>query len=141
MGAIEGDAPVSDNDWETVTKGGDAGIEKWIKNQFYGKSCAVVLIGSDTAGRKWINFEIEYAWQQKKGVVGVAIHGLKNKAGLQSWAGDNPFTYWTIDGTSLSSIVKVYTPPTSDSKEAYGYIKDNIEAWADEAVTIRNGFK
>jgi len=24
MGDIEGDAPVSDNDWETITKGGDA---------------------------------------------------------------------------------------------------------------------
>jgi len=28
MGAIEDDAPVSDNDWEKVTKGGDAAIEK-----------------------------------------------------------------------------------------------------------------
>jgi hypothetical protein len=30
MGALEGNAPCSDNDWETVKKGGDKAIEKWI---------------------------------------------------------------------------------------------------------------
>ena len=45
MGLVDGNAPVSDNDWETVTKGGDAAIQKWIDGQIYGKSCAVVLIG------------------------------------------------------------------------------------------------
>src|SRR5579862_8725184 len=51
MGAIEGNAAVSDNDWETVTKGGDAAIEKWIAGQLKGRSCTVVLVGKDTAGR------------------------------------------------------------------------------------------
>ena len=55
MGVIEGDAPCSDNDWEKVTKGGDDAIKKWIAGQMSGKSCVVVLIGNDTAGRKWIN--------------------------------------------------------------------------------------
>jgi hypothetical protein len=27
MGALEGNIPCSDNDWETVKRGGDAGIE------------------------------------------------------------------------------------------------------------------
>ena len=58
MGVIEGDAPVSDNDWEKVTKGGDEAIKKWIDGQMSGKSCAVVLIGTNTAGRKWINHKI-----------------------------------------------------------------------------------
>jgi hypothetical protein len=30
MGAVEGNQPAKDNDWETVTKGGDKAIEKWI---------------------------------------------------------------------------------------------------------------
>ena len=54
----KGNKPVSDNDWETVTGGGDAAIKKWIKGQVNGKSCAVVLAGSATANRKWINHEI-----------------------------------------------------------------------------------
>ena len=30
IGVVEGNTPVSDNDWETVTKGGEAAIKKWI---------------------------------------------------------------------------------------------------------------
>lgn len=51
-GVVEGNQPVSDNDWETITRGGDAAIQRWIDSQLDGKSCCVVLIGSATAGRK-----------------------------------------------------------------------------------------
>ena len=67
IGAVEGNAPVSDNDWGTVTKGGDATIRNWINNQMSGKSCAIVLIGRHTSGRKWIKYEIEKAWNDGKG--------------------------------------------------------------------------
>ena len=33
IGAIEGNQPALDNDWETVTKGGDAAIQKWIDSK------------------------------------------------------------------------------------------------------------
>jgi Thoeris protein ThsB, TIR-like domain len=46
MGVVDGNKPVSDNDWEKVKKGGDAAIEKWIDDQMSGKSCSVVLVGS-----------------------------------------------------------------------------------------------
>jgi hypothetical protein len=78
IGAIEGNKPASDNDWETVTKGGDEAIKKWIANQMKGTTCAVVLVGTGTANRKWINYEIIKAWDEKLGVVGICIHGLKN---------------------------------------------------------------
>jgi hypothetical protein len=55
MGVIEGNAPVSDNDWESVTKGGDPAIKKWVADQLDGKSCTIVLVGQSTAGRKWIS--------------------------------------------------------------------------------------
>ena len=57
MGMVDGNTPVSDNDWETVTKGGAAAIKKWIAAQMHGRSCTVVLVGTNTAGRKWINHE------------------------------------------------------------------------------------
>lgn len=65
MGVVEGNKPASDNDWEEITSGGDAAIEKWIDEQLDGKSCNVVLIGEKTAGRKWINYEIKSAWNSK----------------------------------------------------------------------------
>ena len=54
MGALEGDEPVSDNKWEEVKRGGDRGIQNWINSQMSGKSCVVVLIGSQTASRQWV---------------------------------------------------------------------------------------
>ena len=46
IGAIDGNKPATDNDWESVTKGGDAAIKKWISDQMQGRSCTVVLVGS-----------------------------------------------------------------------------------------------
>ena len=139
IGAIEDNKPAKDNDWETITKGGDKAIEKWIDEQITGRSCVVVLIGSATANRKWINHEIVKAWNAGKGVVGVHIHGLKNSEGKTCTKGFNPFDYVTLsNGTKkLSSVVKTYDPPGSDSTAVYKYVKDNLEKWIEEAIAIR----
>lgn len=143
MGALEGNSPVSDNDWETITKGGDPAIKKWINDQMSDRSCVVVLVGSTTAGRKWIDYEIEKAWNDGKGLVGIHIHGLLNSEGNQSNKGSNPFANFTVgeNKTPLSSIVKTYDPPYTTSKSVYDYIKGNIEVWVEEAVKIRNANK
>lgn len=137
MGVIEGNISATDNDWEAVKKGGDAAIQKWIDDQLHGKSVAIVLIGSATAGRKWINYEIKSAWDAGKGVMGIYIHNLKDAGGMQSFQGANPFSGFNVNGTTLTSIVKAYAPPYSDSKQVYGHIKDNLALWIEEAVQIR----
>jgi hypothetical protein len=30
IGVIEGNAAVSDNDWQSITSGGDAAVQRWI---------------------------------------------------------------------------------------------------------------
>jgi len=140
MGVIEGNRPVSDNDWETITQGGDEQIRKWISEQLQGKSCVVVLIGSKTAGRKWITYEIVKGWNDGKGVVGIYIHNLKDSNGNQSPKGANPFATikYGDSGRMLSSVVKAYDPPYSTSSYVYDHIKENLAAWVDEAIAIRN---
>ena len=66
MGVVEGNKPASDNDWEEITEGGDAAIQQWIDEPARRKSCNVVLIGENTAGRKWINYEIKCVEQQER---------------------------------------------------------------------------
>ncbi|MCK9574097.1 MAG: TIR domain-containing protein [Candidatus Omnitrophica bacterium] len=142
MGVIEGNAPVSDNDWEEITKGGDDAIQKWINDQLDGKSCSIILIGENTAGRKWIKYEIEKTWNDGKGVLGIHIHNLKDTTGNQSNRGRNPFEDFTMKRNSqkLSSIVKVYNPPYSTSTDVYDYIKENLENWVEEAISIRENY-
>ncbi len=137
MGTVEGNAPVSDNDWESVTAGGEAAIKRWIAGQLDGKSCAVVLIGSQTAGRKWINHEIIEAWKAKKGVVGIYIHKLKNLAGEQATQGANPFDKLDFGEKKFSSVVKAYNPTGTTSKEAYAWIQEHLANAVEEAIQIR----
>ena len=60
IGSVEGNKPASDNEWESITSGPDKDqkIKNWIVGQMKGKSCTVILVGTDTANRKWINHEI-----------------------------------------------------------------------------------
>ena len=62
IGVIEGNQSVSDNERESITSGGDRAIANWIAGQMHGKSCVIVLLGAQTAGRKWINHEIIKGW-------------------------------------------------------------------------------
>ncbi|NLH46169.1 MAG: TIR domain-containing protein, partial [Acholeplasmataceae bacterium] len=142
MGVIEGNRPCSDNDWETITQGGDEKIKKWIADQLDGKSCAVVLIGANTAGRKWINYEIVKAWNDKKGIVGIYVHNLLDSYQKQTTKGANPFAkikYGDSD-KMLSEIVKAYDPPYTTSTIVYDHIKEKLADWIEEAITIRANY-
>lgn len=143
IGAIDGSSVATDNEWETIKKGGDSAIQKWIDGQIHGKSCGIVLIGSATAGRKWIDYEIKKCWDEGKGLLGIYIHNLKDSSGNQSSKGANPFATFTLkNGTvPLTSVVTAYDPPYTDSKQAYSYISTNLESWIDAAVTARANYK
>jgi len=134
IGVIEDNKPVSANEWETVRRGSDAAIEKWIEENMKYRECVVVLIGTETANRKWVKHEIKKAWNDGRGLVGVYIHNLRcprNGIGAQ---GSNPFDQFTVGNMPLSSIVRCYNP---NSWDAYGDIKNNLESWVDEAIRIR----
>ena len=140
IGVVEGNSPASDNDWETVKRGGDAAIKRWIAGQMDRRTCTVVLVGTHTANRKWINYEIVKSWDDGMGVVGIHIHGLKNAEGRVSTKGTNPFASITHGktGKKLSSIVKCYNPTGSNSQERYNWIKKHLANAIEEAIRIRN---
>lgn len=142
IGAIEGNSPASDNDWETIKRGGEAAIARWIDSQLSGRACTIVLIGSATAGRKWINYEIRKSWNDKKGVFGIYIHRLKDRNGQQAVKGQNPFDYFTLDNgaRNLSTIVRTYDPPQWESTDVYDYIKTHLASWVEEAIMIRSRY-
>lgn len=139
IGVVEGNRPASDNDWEKVKRGGDNAIKKWIAEQMEYRSCTVVLIGSKTANRKWINHEIIESWNKKIGVVGIYIHRLKDSNGYTSDKGKNPFDYIKFNsGKELSSVINCYEPKGYDSQEKYNWISNNLSAIVEEAITIRD---
>ena len=141
IGVTEHDEPVSDNAWEQIKRGGDDAIRKWIDDQMSTRSCMIVLIGSQTANRKWINYEIRKAWIDKKGLLSIHIHRLLNRDGKATTKGNNPFSYIKLtNGLTIANypqIATTYDLPYTDSKDVYGYIKDRVEGWVEDAIKNR----
>ena len=140
MGVIDGNKPATDNDWEEITDDGDKAIQKWIDDQLSGKSVAIILIGAKTAGRKWIKYEINKAWDESIVILGIFIHNLKDSDGDQTTKGKNSFADFNVGDVSMSSIVKAYDPPYSTSTNVYNHIKENLSDWIEEAISIRDEY-
>jgi hypothetical protein len=140
INAIEGQTLAAANAWEEIKRKGDAAIKKWIADNMYGKSCVVVLVGEETAQRPWVLHEITKGWNDKKGVLGIRIHGLLNQQSACCTAGTNPFSKLTFkDSTrTLADVAPLKNPAGRDSKERYATIRDNIEDWIEKAIEIRN---
>ncbi len=142
IGVIEGNRPATDNDWEAVKRGGDVAIARWINGQMRGRSCTIVLVGTNTANRKWINYEISESWSQRMGIVGIHIHGLKDRYGHTSTMGANPFSYVRVPRIQrpMSTVVRCYNPSGRNSTDKYNWIASNLSAMVEESIAIRNQF-
>jgi hypothetical protein len=136
IGVVEGNAPASDNDWEAISRAGDEAIKRWINAQLSGRSCTIVLIGSATAGRKWIGYEIAQSWNDGKGILGIHIHNLKDVNGNQCPKGGNPFSSVSWGNATLASVVPAHDPPYFRSTDVYAHIQDNLESWIEDAIKI-----
>lgn len=138
IGAIHGSKPVSPNEWETVRKKGIAATKQWINKQLKRKTCLIVLIGTETANRKWVRYEIEKAWEEKKGVLGIYIHNLKDRYQEQCEQGENPLESLPLTRKDLRMVV--HNPPQKTSKKAYAHIEQNIADWVETAIAIREEY-
>lgn len=133
MGMIDGNEPVSKNDWETKD---DTDIEKWIDDNMRYKRCVVVLIGTDTHKRPWVRHEIEKAWRDGRALLGIHIHNLNCPNSGTCYKGTNPFAQFTFkEKGGLIFTPPVYDPPKDT---AYTHIKDNLAYWVDSALAARN---
>lgn len=76
--------------WESVKRNGDQAIKNWIASQLNGTSVTVVLIGSLTSQRRWINYEIEESKKRPNGLLGIYIHNCPLFDGSTDVKGSNP---------------------------------------------------
>lgn len=127
MGKVDSSSTFSANEWEEVKEKSDDKIRRWIDKQMEKRSCLVLLIGKDTAQRKWINYEIKKAYDLNKGIVGVYIHKLKDKTGVQNKKGSNPFDHLTLNGIKLSHYIKTFDSSYINSQFVYNDIQNNLE--------------
>lgn len=137
IGAVEGQKLAHANEWEKIKRAPD-GIKRWIDDQLVGKSCVIVLIGTETYTRPWVLYEICRGWNERKGVLGIHIHRLEDSYGRASLKGMNPFEQIRLEnGRLLSEYAPVFDPPGYTSRDVYRNIQFLCSAWIDFAIRQR----
>lgn len=103
--------------WEEAKKKGDEIIKKMIDDALNNTSVTVVFIGYKTAGRKFINYEIQKSIERGNGIIGVKIHHLKDKDGNTDPEGETPYKL------------------TANSYKVYKYTNhENLAEWIEKAA-------
>lgn len=134
MGVVEGQPLLNSQQWEAVKRRGDAAIQAWIDKEMAYKTAVVVLAGSQTAHRPWVQYEIARAWDNRKPLVGIRIHGLADALGHTDAAGPNPFGQVSLrGGGSVSDHVTLHDPVGWSSQTVYADIKRNLKTWVANA--------
>ena len=116
--------------WESVKRQGDTAIKKWIDNELNGTSVTVVLIGSQTANRPWVNYEIIESVKRGNGLLGIYIHNVKDLNGKTDVKGGNPFDFLRWDsgkGQPLSGTYSTYDWVANEGRT-------NLSTWVEGAA-------
>jgi hypothetical protein len=78
------------SEYEEAKKKGEEEIKRLIRAKLNNTTVTVVLIGTETANRPYVKYEIAQSIARKNGLLGVYIHHLKNQAGQTSPRGPEP---------------------------------------------------
>lgn len=110
-------------------------LKNFLRDGMKGTSVTCVLIGSETAVRPWVRYELVRAFERGNGLFGIRIHNIKNLQKVTATSGPNPFehlayrvdgerVYWQErNGENWSSYTEV--PSMSLSDVAYD-LKDEL---------------
>ena len=93
--------------WEEVKRKGEGAIEKWIDDQLKGMSVTAVLIGAETAERKYVGYEIKQSHSRDNGMLGIYIHNMKDSNGYTDSKGKNPFDSWSIQQNGRTVVLSM----------------------------------
>lgn len=129
IGVLDDADVVAAQEWESVRCQTDVAIEKWIDSAMSYKRAVVVLIGSETASRRWVQYEIRRAWELKRPLLGIRIHDLKDQYGNTDLLGENPF--YNLD----FQRIPVFDPSGLESTAKFADIRRNLSTW------VKQGYK
>lgn len=134
IGVLDEQEIVSPQQWEQVKAKGAKAVENWIQSQMRYKQAVVVLVGAETANREWVRYEIEYAWNNRKPLVGIRINGLKDQNQRTDFPGPDPFAKVRLEnGKTVADYVSLHTPLGASSQQVHASIAANLSRWIDGA--------
>lgn len=85
------------SEYAEAKKKGDEEIKRLIRAKLNNTTVTVVLIGTETASRPYVKYEIEQSIARKNGLLGVYIHHLKDQNSHTSTRGPKPTVPSTVE--------------------------------------------
>lgn len=76
--------------WEEAQARGDAAVQGLIDAALGRATVTAVLIGANTASRRWVKYEINESIRLRKGLFGIHIYRIEDQDGQESTRGVNP---------------------------------------------------
>ena len=123
-------------EFEKVKRQGEATVHRWIDKQLEGTSVTVVLIGTETLNRPFVQYEICKSLERGNAVIGVHINGIRDMRTQKTSLKGNPHT---IIG-SFSDNRPAYFDSVADG--IYDYTYDNgyyhLGEWIEKAANAHN---
>lgn len=92
-GVVEGISAAGFQDaslWEETKRNGDAAVKRLIDEGMVGTTVTVVLIGYETANRRYVSYEIEKSVARGNGILGIRINNIKDSHGRMDPPGRVP---------------------------------------------------
>lgn len=115
--------------WEQLQRTGDAAVRKWIDDQMSGTSVTVVLIGTQTYTRPWVHHEILKSYDERRGLVGISLRGMKGFDGVADWTPcPDPFP------SAFAKRPLFITPRVPVYDWVYHDGRNNISSWIETAA-------
>jgi hypothetical protein len=102
--------------WEEAERKGRPEIERLIDAGLKRTSVTAVLIGSETASRPWVTYEIEQSIRRGNGLLGIRIHRIKDRNRHSSRRG------------------RVPTPLSDGGYRVYDWNRSSFERWVEFAA-------
>ena len=121
------------NIWEKVRKETHEEIARWINTQMKPCPYTIVLIGSQTSNRYWVDYEIKTSIENGNGLLGIYVHNIKDRHGNRSFKGENPFLKFQNLGQLSEQSVQLFDIESDSNTMLLYDIAAYINRWSFES--------
>lgn len=123
-------------EFEKIKRQGDVAVHNWIDKQLEGTSVTVVLIGTETLNRPFVQYEICKSLQRGNAVIGVHIGGVKDMRTSMTSNKGNVHTVIGHYNNNTPAYFDNICDGIYDYTEQNGY--SNMGNWIEAAARAKN---
>jgi hypothetical protein len=123
-------------EFEQVKRQGKNAIYKWIDTQLEGTSVTVVLIGTETLNRQYVQYEICKSLERGNAVIGIHINGIRDMRTSMTSVKGNVHTVIGYYNDKTPAYFDTVCDGIYDYSTQNGYA--NMGSWIENAARKRN---